>query len=86
MMIEQETLNRIQAGVGVQYEMDVVGSALRQDQDYMWSWFCTLVISFTDSGCDKKQAMMGAARFLQSLCQVDVTQMRQYQQDLAELG
>lgn len=83
--IDNEVLHRVAGNVGIAHEMGILASTMKHDPDYLWSWHCNLVVSFVDAGCDKRVAMNGSARFIQTLTGVDVTEHPQFKAELDAL-
>ena len=71
-MIQEYVEERILKGKAVNKEMAIVKAMIAMDPSYAWSWHCNLVMSFVDEGCPKAVAMMGSARFLSILAQIDI--------------
>ena len=44
--------------------MDVVETAIKEDDCYAYSWMCNLSMSMQDAGCDRAIANDGAERFM----------------------
>lgn len=84
-MIDDEVRTRMAANGGIAHEMAVVGSAMRQDAEYLWTWHCNLTMAYVDAGGDKKTAMQASARFLYNLTKADVAKDPRYQEDLERL-
>lgn len=85
-VIDEEVLHRMKANVGIAHEMAVLGSAMRQDPDYLWTWHVNLTMAYVDAGGDKKVAMNASARFLYNLTQADVTEDPRFKEDLDRLS
>lgn len=49
-------------------------STMQQDRGYAWSWQCNIAMAILDSGgCTHRQANLAAARVMQRVFDVDVT-------------
>lgn len=85
-VIDEEVLHRMKANAGIAHEMAVLGSAMRQDPEYLWTWHVNLTLAYVDAGGDKKVAMNASARFLYNLTQADVTEDPRFKEDLDRLS
>ncbi len=74
---------RVQDGKSVSKEMAIIRRMISKDSEYAWSWYCNLVMSFVDEGCDRLTAMRGASRFLNILACVDVSKDPRYIEEYA---
>lgn len=83
--VDSYVSERLQTTRGISLEMNIVTSAIRQDPDYAWSWYCNLKMSFMDQGCPADVAAKGAASFLRTLADVDMSTHRLYIEDVKQI-
>ncbi len=77
--------DRLSKNGDVSKEMAIIKAVLLKDREYAWSWYCNLVMTYVDCGCDKIIAMNGASRFLSILANVDISQDERFIEELDRL-
>lgn len=80
--VDKYVSDRIKTASGVSLEMSVVTSALRQDPEYAWSWYCNLKMTFIDNGCPALAAAKGASSFLRIWADVKMENNPLYVEDI----
>lgn len=58
--------------------IDALKAAIRSDTDYAWTWHCNVAMAFQDAGGTHEEGNRGAARFMQTVFDVDVTKFEQW--------
>ena len=53
-------------------------AAIQKDRSYAWSWHCNVAVPFMDNGLSHEQANRGAATFMQTAFDVDVTTFNEW--------
>lgn len=60
--------------------IEALAMRLREDADYAWTWLCNIAVPCIDAGATHEQASRGAAQFMRTLFDVDVTTNERWKQ------
>ena len=71
--------NRLNNTVSTEQAYNAIEQAIRDDDDYAWTWHCNISIQLQDEGGSHEQANRAAARFMQTAFGVDVTTFDQWE-------
>lgn len=70
--------NEETVGITSAQAVDHLSKAFHADHDYAWSWHCNVAVAAMDEGVPHAVANRGAARFMKTAFNIDVSKFQQY--------